>query len=84
LNDRNILNLSPFHAILLHGSFDKLEVEAGVVPYSIGDETFQKLFILVDGFYPKYSRFVKGIQHPISLEETNYTEWQEGSRKDIE
>jgi hypothetical protein len=82
LNDRNTLNLSPFHEILLNGSFEKLEEEAGVVPYSIGDETFQKLFILVDGIYPQYSRFVKGIQQPISVEEMNYTEWEEGCRKD--
>jgi hypothetical protein len=84
MNDRNILNLSPFHESLLNGAFDKLEMKAGVVPYCVGDEMFDKLFILVDGIYPQYSRFVKGIKQPITTEETKYTAWQEGARKDIE
>jgi hypothetical protein len=42
------------------------------------------LFILVDGIYLPYSRFVKGIKEPISLLEKKYTSWQEGCRKDIE
>jgi hypothetical protein len=84
MNDRNILNLSPLHESLLNGSFDKLEMEAGVVPYQIGHETFQNLLILVDGIYPQYSRFVKGIKQPITYEETKYTAWQEGARKDVE
>jgi hypothetical protein len=84
MNDRSILNLSPFHESLLNGSFDKLEMETEVVPYQIGHETFQKLFILVDGIYPQYSRFVKGVKQPITYEETKYTAWQEGARKDVE
>jgi hypothetical protein len=84
LNDKNILNLSPFHESLLNGTFDELEKQAGVVPYRIGDETFNKLFILVDGIYPQYSRFVKGIKEPVTMEESSFTAWQEGARKDIE
>jgi hypothetical protein len=84
LNDINILNLSPFHERMLDGTFDRLEEDAGVVPYNILEEQFNKLFILVDGIYPRYSRFVKGIKEPIGLQEKDYTKWQEGARKDIE
>jgi hypothetical protein len=84
LNDLNILNLSPLLGRLVDGSFVELEKEAGVVPYNISEEEFDKCFILVDGIYPKYSRFVKGIKEPISAEETTFTTWQESARKDIE
>ena len=84
LNDLNILNLSPLLDRLVDGSFVELEEEAGVVPYSISEEEFDKCFLLVDGIYPKYSRFVKGIKEPISPEETTFTTWQESARKDIE
>ena len=43
-----------------------------------------KLFILVDGIYPRYSRFVKGMKEPASEAEKAFTEWQEAARKDIE
>jgi hypothetical protein len=82
LNDLNILNLSPFLLSLTDGSFSELEKE--VVPYQIGDEQFHQLFILVDGIYPTYSRFVKPIPSPSGEDKSNYTEWQESSRKDIE
>ena len=84
LNDKNILNLSPFHARLMDGSFDGLEKDAGVVPFKVENEVFNYTFILVDGIYPPFSRFVKGIKEPISEEEKRYTSWQEGARKDIE
>jgi hypothetical protein len=53
LNDINILNLSPFHERMLDGTFDRLEEDAGVVPCNILEEEFNKLFILVDGIYPR-------------------------------
>jgi hypothetical protein len=34
---------------MLDGSLHDLEKEAGVVPYKIGEEEFDKLFFLVDG-----------------------------------
>ena len=43
-----------------------------------------KLFILVDGIYPRYSRFVKGMKEPVTDDEKTFTEWQETVRKDIE
>ena len=38
----------------------------------------------MDGIYPPYSRFVKGIKDPNTQQEKYYTKWQEGARKDIE
>jgi hypothetical protein len=60
LNDLNILNLSPFLHSLLDGTFEDLETDSGVGPYTIAGSEFSKLFVLVDGIYPKYSRFVRG------------------------
>ena len=85
LNDKNILNLSPFLGSLVNGSFSKLEKEAGVVPFTIiQGEEFKKAFVLVDGIYPRYTRFVRGIKEPIKEYEKSYTGWQEAARKDIE
>ena len=84
LNDLNILALSPFLEKLVDGSFEALEEEAGVVPYNIGSEEFNKMYILVDGIYPRYTRFVHGIKQPATKEEQKYTKWQEACRKDIE
>ena len=49
--------MSPFLGSLLDGSFAKLE--ECVMPYMIGDESFKEMFVLVDGIYPSYTRFVK-------------------------
>ena len=82
LNDLNILNLSPFLTSLIDGTFAELEKE--VTPYEISDELFDQMFVLVDGIYPQYSRFIRGYKHPISEREKKFTEWQEACRKDIE
>ena len=42
------------------------------------------MFILVDGIYPEFTRFVKGISQPIDEKEKRFTKWQESARKDIE
>eukprot|EP00980_Cylindrotheca_fusiformis_P016980 scaffold5160_cov152-Cylindrotheca_fusiformis.AAC.5 len=84
LNDLNILNLSPLLRSLMDGTFIGLEQEAEVVPYNIGDEQFERLFVLVDGIYPDYSRFVKGFKEPLTPPEKVFTQWQEAARKDIE
>jgi hypothetical protein len=84
LNDRTILSLSPLFDRLLDGSFHQLEVESGVVPFKILEEEFHKTWITVDGIYPKYIRFVKGIKQPVTPSECRYTQWQEAVRKDIE
>ena len=82
LNDVNILNLSPLTDMFLNGEMADLESE--VTPYTIGDEAFNQLFILVDGIYPKFSRFVKAYKEPVGDYEKALTSWQESARKDIE
>jgi hypothetical protein len=69
---------------LLDGTFHELEAEAAVIPFEIKEEEFNKFFVLVDGIYPSYSRFVRGIKVPATREEKKYTSWQEGARKDVE
>ena len=82
LNDNNILNLSPLLESIVTGKFAELESE--VTPYKILEEEFKFLFILVDGIYPRYARFVKGQKEPITNREKCLSEWQESARKDIE
>jgi hypothetical protein len=82
LNDTTILSLSPFMSSLLDGTFDELESDA--VPFKIGTDEFKKMYILVDGIYPRYTRFVHSIKEPANKTQEKYTGWQEASRKDIE
>ena len=82
LNDINILNLSPLLESFRDGSFEKLEDE--VCPFMIGSSAFRFLYILVDGIYPRWSRFVRGIKEPITRKEKTFTGFQESARKDIE
>ncbi len=42
------------------------------------------MFVLVDGIYMKFSRFMKGIQIPLTRSKTRFMMWQEAVRKDIE
>jgi hypothetical protein len=84
LNDINVLNRSPLLESMLDGSLHDLEKEAGVVPYKIGEEEFDKLFFLVDGIYPRYVRFVKSYKLPITQAQKWFSSWQEAVRKDIE
>jgi hypothetical protein len=71
-------------ASLVDGTFIDLEGQAGAVPFKIDVHEFTKLFVLVDGIYPNYSRFVKGMKEPITIKEKLFTAWQEACRKDIE
>ena len=82
LNDINILNLSPLVDGFLDGSFEK--IEKSVVPYELNGEKFRQLFLLADGIYPCWSRFVRTISNPVGLLEKNFAKWQESARKDIE
>ena len=84
MNDINIFNVSPFKDNLMNGVFDYREDLSGVVPYKICNEEFSKMFILVDGIYPSYSRFVKAIKQPIIRQEVRFAAWQESARKDVE
>ena len=82
LNDINILNMSPLMDRILDGTFQELEKD--LVPFKIGDEEFKRLYMLVDGIYPKWTRFVKAILQPVGSDETKFTSWQESARKDID
>lgn len=82
LNDKTILTLSELFEKLINGSF--VLTEDDLVPFIISGEEFNKLFILVDGIYPQWSRFVKGMKEPIYQAEKTFSEWQEAARKDIE
>jgi hypothetical protein len=84
LNDKTILDLSPFLKALVDGSFTKKEEGSGAVPFKIGDEEFKQLYVLVDGIYPTLSRFVQGMSNPVYANEKKFTAWQESARKDIE
>ena len=86
LNDGNILALSPLLDRMTNGSFHQSEQEAGVVPFFIQGEmeAFNRTFFLVDGIYPRYTRFVKAVREPITDQEKRFTGWQESARKDIE
>lgn len=82
LNDLTILSYSTLLEQILDGSFNQLE--ANCVPYQVSKEQFEYLYILVDGIYPQYSRFVKGNKNPVTQREKRFSEWQEACRKDIE
>jgi hypothetical protein len=86
MNDSNVLDTSPLLEMMLNRSYVRVEQEAGVVPFYVRgeDQPFHKTFLLVDGAYPKYCRFVRTINPPITQEEKNFSRWQEGARKDIE
>jgi hypothetical protein len=84
LNDKNILNLSPFLESLVNGKFAEREAASGAIPFRIGEDEFHQLYVLVDGIYPRYTRFVKGMKEPITPMEKTFTGWQESTRKDIE
>eukprot|EP00934_Nitzschia_sp_Nitz4_P000358 Nitzschia sp. Nitz4//scaffold549_size3348//1663//3261//NITZ4_009270-RA/size3348-processed-gene-0.5-mRNA-1//-1//CDS//3329554287//358//frame0 len=85
LNDKNILALSPLMMSFDNGNFGELEdEEAGVIPFSIEGEEFEEMYLLVDGIYPAYSRFVKSCPIPSSNPESYFSAWQESARKDIE
>jgi Plant transposon protein len=84
LNDKTIFDLSPFLERLVDGTFSSKEKEAGLIPFKISSREFNQLYILVDGIYPPFSRFVRGMNVPIYTAEKKFTKWQESTRKDIE
>jgi hypothetical protein len=83
MNDKSILAMSPWLESVIDGSFEALEKEA-VAPFKVGEKEFEKMYVLVDGIYPSYSRFVRGFKVPTKRWEQKFTAWQEACRKDIE
>jgi len=80
MNDINIWDSSKLHKSLHDGSFELNDFSYVVV---VG-ETFDQLWFLTDGIYPKYSRFVKSISEPLNKWEALFSIWQEAKRKDLE
>ena len=69
LNDVNVLRFSSLYKSFYDGSLHEVEEASGMVPYTIGTETFDKVFFLTDGIYPPSERFVKPIASPIDATE---------------
>ena len=84
LNDINIFNLSPLKESWIDGSFAAVELESGLMPHTINNESFDQMCVLCDGIYPRHSRFVKAQPEPSTKAERKFTKWQESARKDIE
>jgi hypothetical protein len=79
LNDISIWDSSFLLQSLCDGSFSDLDF-----PFTIGGESFDQLWMLVDGIYPSLARFVKPLTVPIGDCEALFSMWQESNRKDIE
>jgi hypothetical protein len=79
LNDINVWDNSPLLKALLDGTFASIDFE-----FEIGGKVFNKLWFLVDGIYPKLSRFVKTLPVACGRMWKRYASWQEAARKDIE
>jgi hypothetical protein len=81
-SDVNVLQQSDLYKSFLDGRFEEVEQEA--VPFKISGNEFLKMFILVDGAYPKFDRFVKQHGIPLTTAEIAFTKWQGAARKDVE
>jgi hypothetical protein len=80
INDINAWDRSPLLKALIDGSFHS-EVD---FEFTIGNQSFHKMWIMVDGIYPELSRFVKTVKNPETLIDQMFAKWQESSRKDVE
>lgn len=80
MNDINIWDLSSLHHVFVNGSWSQnIDFE-----FQIDGQTFNQLWVAVDGIYPEIARFVKTKSCPIGIAESNYAKWQEKTRKDVE
>jgi hypothetical protein len=78
LNDLSVWDNSFLLCSICDGTFEEMDI-----PFIIGGEHFDKLWMLVDGIYPLLSCFVKPLSVTIGDEEALYSLWQEAKRKDI-
>jgi Plant transposon protein len=83
-NDLNVPALSNLVKMIVDGMMHTLEKAAGTVPNIISGKVFDRMFHLVDGIYPQYSRFVPGVKDPLTPDDKSFTAWQEAASKDIE
>jgi len=79
MNDINIWDCSPLLQSFLDGSFSE-QVD---FTFQIGDSYFNKLWLLIDGIYPKIARFVKTCAVPIGCVQQVYSAWQESAQKTL-
>jgi hypothetical protein len=80
LNDISIWDMSGLHKAFVDGYF----TEHCDFTYTIDGKQFDKLWVTVDGIYPKLSRFVKTLSQPVGIKQEQYSKWQEKTRKDVE
>jgi hypothetical protein len=79
MNDINVWDNSPLHKAYVNGAFSSIDFE-----FHIGGSRFTKLWVLVDGIYPKLARFVQTISVPLGRQWKQFVAWQESAQKDIE
>jgi hypothetical protein len=53
-------------------------------PFMIDGKQFDRLWVTVNGIYPKLSRFVRTLSQPVDKDQAKYAKWQEKTRKDVE
>jgi Plant transposon protein len=75
--------MSPVLDRMVDRTFHQLEQDSAVVPFEVNGEEFNQYFILVDGIYPEFSRFVKGIKEPITQLEKKYNAQERRLRKPL-
>jgi Plant transposon protein len=78
-NDINIWDQSSLLRMFLDGTFLNVDFS-----FRVGNKTFDKVWIMVDGIYPELSRFVKTISIPVNQVQKMYSKWQEACRKSVE
>ncbi len=83
-NDINKHGLLPFHEFLVDGNIHSIEEQSGVIPFQLGGEIFNEMFILVGRTYTLYSRFVNTVKDPLNQENKVFKRWEESARKDVE
>jgi Plant transposon protein len=79
-SDTNIWDVSPLLQALLTDEWAR-ECDFNFV---LDGQSFDKLWILVDGIYPPIARFVKTLSFPIGEVTKMFAKWQEAAWKDVE
>jgi len=78
LNDINIWDSSLLQNAFCDGSFSMCNFS-----FEIGGETFDHLWLLVDGIYPAITRYFKPLSVPIDDDKALFSLWQEAKQKDV-
>jgi hypothetical protein len=78
-NDINILNCSPLFSAVLAGNFPPAAPAVDIEGFKL-----EWFYWLVDGIYPRWSRFVSTFRDPKKPEEHDFNDRQEAVRKSVE